>query len=91
MSVNLFAAESSEGGLKFPSIENLVEWPAYLFEGTFAEFNKIALIAVLSMAIPTVMFLASGRDRIPSGLQNLVGHSHGDAHLHLLGKYIYRM
>lgn len=72
MSVNLFAAESSEGGLKFPSIENLVEWPAYLFEGTFAEFNKIALIAVLSMAIPTIMFLAAGRDRIPSGLQNLV-------------------
>ncbi len=72
MSVNLFAAESETGGLKFPSIENLVEWPAYLFDGTFAEFNKIALISVLSMAIPTVMFLASGRDRVPSGLQNVV-------------------
>ncbi len=72
MSVNLFAAEAEGGGLQFPPIENLVEWPAYLFEGTFAEFNKIALISVLSMAIPTIMFLAAGRDKIPSGLQNLV-------------------
>ncbi len=72
MSVNLFAAEAESGGLKFPAIENLVEWPAYLFEGTFAEFNKIALISVLAMAIPTIVFLAAGRDKIPSGLQNLV-------------------
>ncbi|MGI9608732.1 MAG: F0F1 ATP synthase subunit A, partial [Acidimicrobiia bacterium] len=72
MSAILFAAEAEGGGLQFPPINNLVEWPEYLFEGTFAGFNKIALISVLAMAIPTILFLASSRDKIPSGLQNVV-------------------
>lgn len=58
--------------LVFPPIENLVEWPAYFGEGTFYEFNKIALISVLAVIIPTVAFLASRKDMVPRGLQNVV-------------------
>ena len=75
MSVNIFAAEAEGGGLVFPPIGNLVEWPEYLFEGTFAGFNKISLISVLAMAIPTIMFLAASRSKVPSGLQNIVESS----------------
>lgn len=58
--------------LEFPSIDNLVKWPEYLFEGTFAGFNKIALISLLAMLIPTVLFLLAKRDMVPRGIQNLV-------------------
>jgi len=58
--------------LEFPTIENLVEWPEFLFEGTFAGFNKIALISMLAMLIPTVLFLMAKRDMVPRGLQNVV-------------------
>ncbi len=58
--------------LEFPSIDNLVKWPAYFGEGKIYEFNKIALIAVLALVIPSVMFVFSKRDLIPTGLQNIV-------------------
>jgi len=57
--------------LEFPPIENLVEWPAYLFDGTGFDFNKIGLISVLAMAIPAFLFLIAGRELIPRGVQNL--------------------
>ncbi len=69
----LFAAEEEGGGgLEFPPIENLVEWPAYFGEGTIFEFNKIGLISLLALIIPTIMFLASKKELVPSGLQNIV-------------------
>ena len=69
----LFAAEEEGGGgLKFPPIENLVEWAPYFGEGTIFEFNKIGLISLLAMIIPTILFLASKKELVPSGLQNLV-------------------
>ncbi len=58
--------------LEFPPIENLVEWPAYFAEGTIFEFNKIALISVLAVVIPSVLFLLSKKELVPSGLQNIV-------------------
>ncbi|MEZ5377468.1 MAG: F0F1 ATP synthase subunit A [Acidimicrobiales bacterium] len=58
--------------LEFPPIENLVEWPAYFGEGTIFEFNKIALISVLAVVIPTLLFLLSKKELVPSGLQNIV-------------------
>ncbi len=70
----LFAAEAGEGGggLVFPSIGNLVEWAPYFGEGTIFEFNKIGLISMLAMLIPTVMFLLAKKDMVPAGLQNIV-------------------
>ena len=58
--------------LEFPPIDNLVKWPAYFGEGQFYEFNKIALISLLAVIIPTILFLMAKRDLVPSGVQNLV-------------------
>ena len=58
--------------LEFPPIDNLVKWPNYFGDDTFYAFNKIGLISLLAMAIPTVMFLLSKKELVPSGLQNIV-------------------
>lgn len=58
--------------LEFPPIENLVEWPAYFGDGTIFAFNKIALISVLALVIPSVLFLLAKKDMVPRGVQNLV-------------------
>ncbi len=58
--------------LQFPPIDNLVKWPAYFGEDQFFEFNKIALISVLAVVIPSVLFLMAKKDLVPSGLQNVV-------------------
>ena len=58
--------------LEFPPIDNLVKWPNYFGDGTFYAFNKIGLISLLAMVIPTVMFLLAKKDMVPSGLQNIV-------------------
>jgi F-type H+-transporting ATPase subunit a len=58
--------------LEFPSIDNLVVWPEYFFEDTFAGFNKISFILVLAFVIPTAMFLLAKRDLVPRGMQNMV-------------------
>jgi F-type H+-transporting ATPase subunit a len=57
--------------LEFPPIEKLVTWPAYFGEGTIFAFNKVGVIALLSMLIPTAMFLAARRDLVPAGLQHV--------------------
>lgn len=57
--------------LEFPTIDNLVKWPAYFGEGTFYMFNKIALINVLAVLIPLTLFLLSKKQLVPSGLQNI--------------------
>jgi len=48
-----------EGGsaVEFPPIENVVEWPAFFGEGEFFEFNKIALIGLISFAVPVLLFV----------------------------------
>ncbi len=57
--------------LEFPPIENLVEWPAYFGKDTFFAFNKIALISLLAVIIPTVLFTLSKKEMVPKGLQNI--------------------
>ena len=50
------------GAVEFPPIENIVEWPAFLFDGSdlFA-FNKIGFIHFLSVAVPTLVFVLGAR------------------------------
>lgn len=59
-------------GLEYPPIENLVEWPSYFGEDTIYGLNKIGLISLLAMIIPTILFLAAKRDLVPKGAQNVV-------------------
>lgn len=50
------------GAVEFPPIENVIEWPAFLFKDSdYFAFNKIALIYFLGMAIPAVVFLLASR------------------------------
>jgi F-type H+-transporting ATPase subunit a len=67
----LFAAEAAaeEGGLHFPSIDNLVKWPS-ASESLF--FNKVSLIFVLAVVLTTLFFLlANKKQLVPKGMQNL--------------------
>ncbi len=58
--------------LEFPSIDNLVKWPAIFGEGEFYSFNKIGLISVIAFVAPTLLFLLSRKELVPSGVQNIV-------------------
>ncbi len=59
-------------GLEYPPIENLVEWPNYFGDGQIWALNKIGIISLLALIIPTVMFLVSKKELVPGGLQNIV-------------------
>ena len=62
------------GAVEFPPIENVIEWPAFLFEdSTYFAFNKIALIYALGMIIPTVIFLLANRGDalVPRGFRTV--------------------
>ncbi len=59
-------------GFEYPSIQDLVVWPNYGDIDAFWALNKIGLISLLAMIIPTVMFLMSKKDMVPRGLQNVV-------------------
>ena len=65
-----FAAEAEGGGLAFPSLSNLIEW-APIVESI--GFDKIALTHVLSVVIPTVVFMmaATQKTLVPSGVRNV--------------------
>lgn len=61
--------------VKFPGIEEMVEWPAFLFEDTNFAFNKVALLSLFAMAIPAIWFFVAGakakKAAVPSGSQNM--------------------
>ena len=62
------------GAVEFPPIENVIEWPAFLFKDSdYFAFNKIAFIHFLGMAIPAVVFLlaARGDSLVPRGLRTV--------------------
>lgn len=62
------------GAVKFPPIENVIEWPAWLFEdSTYFAFNKIAFIHFLGLVIPAVIFLlgARGDGLVPRGFRTV--------------------
>jgi F-type H+-transporting ATPase subunit a len=71
--VLIFAAEDN-GGFHFPSLDELVEWPAFLFEGTPFAINKIVLVIWLAAFITLALFWIAGRQNalVPKGVQNLV-------------------
>jgi F-type H+-transporting ATPase subunit a len=58
--------------LEFPSIDHIVEWPSFLFEGTPFAFNKIALGNLIAVALTMAIFLLAGKRRalVPKGVQN---------------------
>lgn len=60
----------SLAAIEFPPIQNVVEWPAIFGDGWYA-FNKIALIAFIAMAAPTILFWIAGMRSalVPKGVQ----------------------
>ena len=63
--------------LHFPPIEELLEWPGILFEGTPFEVNKVVLLMWASVAIVFGLFWAAGKraesgNLAPAGVQNIV-------------------
>ena len=66
--------------LKFPGIEEMVQWPAAFGEGTPFAFNKVALISLIAMAVPVIWFLVAGVEALLRS-QHVgfpLGHSHRD-------------
>jgi F-type H+-transporting ATPase subunit a len=65
----LLAAEEG-GGLAFPSLSNLIEWEPIIES---IGFDKIALIHVLSVIIPTIVFMLAARQKslVPSGVRTV--------------------
>ena len=70
----------SSGGLHFPPIESLLEWPGFLFEGnTFLELNKVGVIYLFAMVAPLVIFTLAIRKSalVPRGVQTVAESSVG--------------
>ncbi|MCU0274802.1 MAG: ATP synthase F0 subunit A, partial [Acidimicrobiales bacterium] len=51
-------------GLEYPPIDQLVEWPGF--------FNKIAFIHLLSVILPSILFLFAMKQKglVPRGARN---------------------
>jgi F-type H+-transporting ATPase subunit a len=62
---------------KYPTIQNLVEWPVFLGpEDAFYGFNKIALINLLAVVLTACIFLIGNRKSlVPRGMRNLAESS----------------
>lgn len=78
--VELLAAGAEEGGgggLHFPPISHLLEWPAILFDGTVFALNKTGIIYLWAMLAPVVLFtLAIRRSAmVPTGVQTIAESS----------------
>ncbi len=58
----------------FPTMKELVIYPAWFFKGTNFAFNKVSFLSFLAMLLPVVVFLAAGskykKSLVPSGVQN---------------------
>jgi len=68
-----FAAEEGGGGVQFPPIENLVEWPTWFGGEEWYAFNKIAFIFVFAVVATSVLFLLARKGSlVPKGVQNLI-------------------
>lgn len=69
----IFGAEEGGSGVQFPPIENIVNWKPWFGEDTFYQFDKVSLIALLAVLIPTVIFLLArgGSADNPSRLRAL--------------------
>ena len=67
----LLAAEESGGGLEFPSLSNLVEWPNIIDS---IGLNKIGLIHVLSVVVSALVFFLAAQQKslVPTGIRTVV-------------------
>jgi F-type H+-transporting ATPase subunit a len=67
-------AAATEDGFHFPTIGEMVNWPAFLLEGTPFAINKVVLIYFLAVAATMGLFLYAGRkgELVPKGVQNIV-------------------
>ena len=70
----LAAEEGGGGGVHFPPIDLIVKWPAAFGDGQWYAFNKIALISLIAMVVPALLFFLAGRNAklVPGKLQNLM-------------------
>lgn len=62
------------GAVEFPPIENVIEWPAFLFKDSdYFAFNKIGLIYFLGLVIPALVFLLANRGDglVPRGFRTV--------------------
>ena len=59
-------------GLEFPPIDEIVKWPDWFAKDTAFGFNKVALIYVLALVMPTLFFFIAGRQKgfVPKGVRN---------------------
>lgn len=73
MILSTVLAAGEGGGVKFPPIENLVEWPNLIGdEGVWWGFNKIALINLIALVATSLFFLAGRKGAlVPRGMQLL--------------------
>jgi F-type H+-transporting ATPase subunit a len=71
------AVEGGGGGLQFPPISHLVEWPGILFKGTPFEVNKVVILMWAAVAIIYLLFWTAGRAAssgrlVPTPVQSVV-------------------
>ena len=72
--LTVLAAEEGGGGVHFPPIDLIVKWPAAFGDGQWFAFNKIALISIIAMVVPALLFFLAGRNAklVPGKLQNVM-------------------
>lgn len=71
------AEGESSGGVHFPPIGELLEWPGILFDNSIFELNKVGLIYLFAMVAPVLLFtLALRRSAlVPKGVQTVAESS----------------
>ena len=70
-------AEGGGGGLHFPPIEEILEWPGIFFKDTVFEVNKVVLLMWAAALIVFLLFWAAARAAksgrlVPTGVQSVV-------------------
>jgi F-type H+-transporting ATPase subunit a len=59
-------------GLEFPPLTQIVDWPGWFGNGTWYEFNKVALICVMAVVMTMLVFILGNKKQlVPTGAQNL--------------------
>lgn len=71
------AEGESGGGLHFPPIAELLEWPGILFDGTPFELNKVGIIYLFALVAPVLLFFFAIRksEMVPTGAQTIAESS----------------
>ena len=68
--INLLAAS------EFPPLTHIVQWPAFLLEGSPLAINKVVLVYFFAIALTMALFiLGNKRKLVPAGMQNIAESS----------------